>query len=385
MQRLLRIAEKPSRLVIGLNSGTSVDGIDALVVRLQGAGTKLEFEPLAFLMVPYPPDTRALLLKAPDLTLVETTRLHHEVGECFAAAAKSVASKAGIGLQEIDLIASHGQTVCHLPERARGGKTTSLQIGDLDVIAESTGVVTVGDFRARDLAAGGEGAPLMPYLDWLLFRGRPRTVALNLGGVANVTLVHEDLESCLAFDAGPANLPIDLLATRLTQGRETFDPGGRLAEQGHVDQILLERLMGHSFLHLPPPKTTGREMFGAPFVEDLLTRHQHLQLKDILATVTAFGARAVHHAVMSFLNFDGGVRELVVSGGGVHNLTFMKHLKSAFFPVPVTSLADWGLDPDAKEALLFAVLGNERIAGGPSNVPRATGARWPVSLGKLAW
>lgn len=385
MERLVSIAAKAERIVIGLNSGTSMDGVDALLVRIAGAGVAARPTPLAFLIHPYPEGLRTRLLRAPALDLEETTRLHVEVAEAFAQAAASVAAKAGLKLSEVDLVGSHGQTVCHLPSGGRGEPTATLQIGDLDVIAERTGVVTVGDFRARDVAAGGEGAPLMPYLDWLLYRDRPRTVCLNLGGIANVTLVAADLESCLAFDAGPANLALDLLASRLTQGREHYDPGGRLAEQGTIDPVLLEKLMAHPFLHKPPPRSTGREMFGAAYVEDLLARNSHLALRDILATSCAFVARAVHHAVATWLAADGGPREIVVSGGGVHNLTLLRHLKHAFFPVPVTPSSEHGTDPDAKEALLFAVLANERLAGGPANVPSATGARWPVSLGKVTW
>lgn len=384
MDRLQSVSEKGSRVVVGLNSGTSMDGVDALCVRIEGGGFHVRTEPLAFVCCAYPEPLRAMLTRAPALELQELTRLNVELGEAFASAAAVVTARAGLSLDHIDIIGSHGQTVCHLPARGQGGRSATLQIGDIDVIAERTGAVVIGDFRARDIAAGGEGAPLMPYLDWVLFHDRPRTVCLNLGGIANLTLVTEDLESCRAFDVGPANLPLDLLAERLTGGEERYDPGGRLAAGGRVEPILLDRLLRHPFLQLPPPKTTGREEFGIDYVEDLLRRHQHLSLKDILATSTAFVGQSVARAVRDHLVVDGGVRELVVSGGGVHNLTLMRHLKKELFPVPVTSAAEHGLDPDAKEALLFAVLANERIAGGPANVPAVTGARWPVGLGKIA-
>ena len=384
MDRLRDIASKPSRIVVGLNSGTSMDGIDALVARIEGGGFEVRAEALGFQTSPHSPAIRERLLRAPELSLVEATRLHVELGESFARAAIEAVETVGIPFSDVDLIGSHGQTVCHLPARGPGTQTSTLQLGDLDVIAERTGTVVVGDFRARDVAAGGEGAPLMPYLDWVLFRHRPRTLVLNLGGVANVTLVTEELEGCRAFDTGPANLPLDILATRLTSGEESYDPGGRLAAEGRVEPILMQRLMEHPFLQLKPPKTTGREEFGQRFVEDLLRRHQHLSLKDILATVCAFVARSIHHGVIEHLEVPDGVRELVVSGGGVRNLTLLRHLKREFFPVPVTSSAEHGLDPDAKEALLFALLANERLLGQAANVPSATGARWPVGLGKIA-
>ncbi len=384
MERLARIAAKTERLVIGLNSGTSMDGIDALVVRIVGRGVEVRAEPVRFVVHPYDPALRRRLLRAPALDLEDATLLHVELGHAFADAALAAAEAARLKISDVDLVGSHGQTVCHLPRRGPGRTTATLQLGDLDIIAERTGVVTIGDFRTRDTAAGGEGAPLMPYLDWLLFRDRPRTLCLNLGGVANVTLVQRELEFCQAFDAGPANLPLDLLAARLTQEREAFDPGGRLAASGSVDPVLLDRLLAHPFLHEAPPKTTGREMFGAAFVDDLLARNTHLNLRDILATCSAFVATGVHRAVTTFLGIEGGPRQVVVSGGGLKNLTVMRHLKQLFFPVPVTSVADYGIDPDEKEALLFAVLANERLAGGASNVPRATGAKWPVCLGKIA-
>ncbi len=380
--RLSKLAMADRLRVVGLNSGTSMDGIDALLCEL-GPGPAIVVRHT--ITVPYPVNLRRRLAAAPKLSLEDTCRLHAEVGEAFAQAVFELLRQADVKPSDIDLIGSHGQTVCHLPEPQAQRRATTLQIGDLDVIAERTGAIVVGDFRARDIAAGGEGAPLMPFLDWLLFRERPRTLCLNLGGIANITLVTTDPEGVMAFDIGPANLPLDLLAARLTNGSENFDPGGRLAATGLVDSILLDKLLAHPFLHQTPPKSTGREMFGQAFVEDLVARHQHLALRDILATCVAFVARGVHQAVQQFLDIPGGPRELVVSGGGVHNLTLMRHLKQLFFPVPVTSLAAHGIDPDAKEALLFACLARERVFGRPGNLPRVTGARWPVTLGKLAF
>ena len=362
-----------------------MDGIDALCVRVRGGGFDVGTESLGFLTRPYPAPLREILLRAPALTLEETTRLNGEIGECFAAATADVAKMAGIELADIDFVGSHGQTVCHLPRRGQGDVPATLQLGDLDIIAERTGAVVVGDFRTRDVAAGGEGAPLMPFLDWLLFRGRPRTVCVNLGGISALTLVTKEIEGCRAFDAGPCNIPLDLLASRLTNGDEAFDPGGRFAATGRIESILMDRLERHPFLLRPPPKSSGREEFGAAFVEDLLGRHQHLALRDILATLCAFAARAVGHAIDHHLSIEGGAREVVISGGGVHNLTLVRHLKKELFPVPVTESSEHGIDPDAKEALLFAVLANERILGGAGNLPGVTGARWPVGLGKVTW
>ena len=383
MNRLAAIVSKKERLVIGLNSGTSVDGVDAICARICGGGFDLKFEVLATAKTPYSKDLRETLLRAPHLDLVTVTGLHVDVAEVFATAAAKVASEAGRTLGEVDLIGSHGQTVCHLPSLEPLGRATC-QIGDLDVIAERTGVVTIGDFRSRDMAAGGAGAPLVPYLDWLLFRTRPRTLCLNVGGIANVTLVTEDLEGCRALDIGPGNMPLDILASCITGGQEDFDPSGRLASQGSILEPLLMELLRHPFLKRPPPKTTGRESFGREFVLELKNRYGPASDLDILATLTLFVARSVKDSCDLFLKVEGGARGLVVSGGGVHNRTLMKHLKDEFFPVPVSSLADEGIDPDFKEALLFAVLANERVLGNASNLPQVTGARWPVCLGKFA-
>jgi anhydro-N-acetylmuramic acid kinase len=374
---------KHERLVIGLNSGTSADAIDAALVRFCGAGRELRHEMLFVREHPWPENLRRALLDPMSLTVSDLARLHHETALHFAAAARELLSAAGVSPAAVDLIGSHGQTVAHLPGKEPGQHTATLQIGDLDVIAERTGLPVIGDFRARDTAAGGQGAPLMPFLDHALFASNPGTVCLNLGGIANVTLVAAEAEGCMAFDTGPANMPLDELASMLTQGAESYDPGGRLAESGHVDCILLERLMRHPFVLQAPPKTTGREEFGQHFVRTLLAKEGHLSLVDILATLTAFVADSVHHGVTQ--NARMSLREVVVSGGGVHNLAIVRRLKQRFFPIPVRSIAEHGVDPDAKEALLFAWLAHERVMGGATNVPNATGARWPVGLGKLAW
>lgn len=384
IQRLAELAASRERVVVGLNSGTSMDGVDAICLQASGTGPGFEARPLAFLTLPYPAPLRARLGEAPEMTLEEASLLHVELGRAFARAARAIAHEAGLDMSGVDLVGSHGQTLFHRGTVGRGPLGATFQGGDADIIAEETGVITVGDFRSRDVAAGGAGAPLMPYLDWVLFRDRPRTVTVNLGGVASVTRVAAELEGCFAFDAGPCNLPLDWLAARLTKGNESFDPGGRLAAEGRVDPILLERLMAHPYVQEPPPKTTGREMFGHTFGEELLARHTHLALRDILATVCTFTARSIHEAVTRDLQVPGGPREIVVSGGGVCNHTLLRQLKRLFRPVPVTTLEAHGFDPHAKEALLFALLANERILGSASNVPACTGARWPVCLGKLA-
>jgi anhydro-N-acetylmuramic acid kinase len=383
MERLDAARRKPARLVIGLNSGTSIDGVDALLVRVSGWGGSARLEPLRLAKVPHPPALRDRLLAAPDLSCEEVCRLNRDVAEVFAAAALDLVRAAGVDRAAVDLAGSHGQTVCHLP--AASGRTTTLQIGDLDVLAERLGVPVVGDFRAADVAHGGAGAPLMPALDRVLFRESPGTVTLNLGGITSLTWIGPPAADPVAFDVGPANVVLDLLAAHATSGAQSADLGGRLARSGRVDEDLVEAWLAHPFIVAAPPKTSGREEFGSAYVERLLRAQAGRAAVDLLASHTALVGRSVALAVDRFV--PGGlaaVTQVVASGGGIHNGALMDGLRAALGAVPVRTLADAGVDPDAKEALLFAFLANERLFGVPSNVPSVTGARKPVSLGKIA-
>jgi anhydro-N-acetylmuramic acid kinase len=283
---------------------------------------------------------------------------------------------------EVDLIGSHGQTARHHPRAAdAGGRAATLQLAEPAVIAERTGVPVVADFRPRDVAAGGEGAPLVPLVDWLLFRRVGATRAcLNLGGIANVTVVTERADSVRAFDLGPANMPMDAVVQAWTGGAETFDRDGARAAAGRVDPGLVAELMRHPYLGLPPPKSTGREAFGDVFVAPLL-RHYAGREADLLASLTRFVAESVAAGIRQWV--PEPIEEVLVSGGGARNRTLMAELGAALAPVPVRSLAAVGVDPDAKEAVAFAILANETLFGRPGNLPGATGAAGPRVLGKL--
>ena len=383
--RLTRLLEKSTRTVLGLNSGTSMDAIDAIAVRIHGHGTGLRYEVLGARMSPFPVELRRRLLAAPEIDLPEGLALDRALGHAFAAAATELAESALGGLADVDLIASHGQTIFHGGSLAAGAAPTTLQIGDPDVIAACTGVPVVADFRRADTARGGAGAPLMPYLDWLLFRHAPGTVALNLGGIAALTIVQDRFERCLASDVGPANLPLDALAGRASGGRLTCDVGGALAAAGRVDGALLANLLRHPFLCLPPPRTTGREAFGPAFARELWSSRPDLEPADLLATVTVFVARTVAGAARAWAPAGLEPARAVASGGGIHNPTLMAALQEAFRPIPVQILEEPGLDPDFKESLLFAILGHERLGGPPTTLPGATGARVPAHAGRLAW
>ncbi len=382
--KLLELAEKDRKLILGLMSGTSADGVDAALVRVHRHGLESGIAVVAHKTVPYPDRLREAVIGLRHGTVSDLCRLNFVLGEKFAEAALEMLREAGVDAQEVDLVGSHGQTVYHVP-RKPGEVASTLQIGEADVIAERLGVPVVSDFRTRDIAAGGEGAPLSAYVDYLLFRrdGPPRAL-LNLGGIANVTIVTRHIEDVFAFDTGPANMPLDATVRILTQGKEHYDKDGKHAAEGRVDENLLKKLLEHPYLQQPLPKTTGREAFGTDFVLPLLRAKGNNRVIDILATLTAFSAHAVKRAFTDFIEPRVQPPEIVVSGGGVHNLTLMSHLRRLFTKEKVIPLGDLGMDADVKEAVIFAVLANETIHGVPNNVPGATGARWPTVLGKIS-
>jgi len=365
-------------------SGTSVDAVDAAVCRVEGSGPRARLRLLHFRSEPWPPRLREriLALASGRGGVAEVCRLNVEVGERFARAAVAAAREAGV---RPDLAGSHGQTVRHEPRRGRR-PAASLQIGEPSVLAEALGCPVVADFRPRDCAAGGEGAPLVPYADWVLFRRRGRVRALqNLGGVGNVTVVTEDLAGVFAFDTGPANLPLDAAARILTGGRLRFDRDGRLAARGHPDRALAARLLRHPFLRRTPPRSTGREEFGEDFVRGVLRARPRLRLRpeDLLATLTLFVAEATAGAYRRWVLPRARPDEVLLSGGGARNPVLTGHLRRLLAPIPVRPLEDAGFDGRAKEAAAFALLAAEAWRGVPASVPAATGARHAVVLGKV--
>lgn len=382
LARLLALRTVSPRRVVGLISGTSADGIDTALVELEGAGEATRARLVDFRTRPFDAALRARVLALGEARADELLRVHYRLGEEFARAALDVMESARQAGMAVHLIGSHGQTARHHPRVAEpDGRAATLQLGEPAVIAERTGLPVVADFRPRDVAAGGEGAPLVPLVDWLLFRRAGATRAcLNLGGIANVTVVTDRLETVRAFDLGPANMPLDLVVHAWTGGSETFDRDGTRAAAGRVDAALVAELLRHPFLAVPPPKSTGREAFGDVFVQPLLRRYAGREA-DLLASLTRFVAESVAAGVRRWVGEP--IAELLVSGGGARNRTLMAALGAVLAPIPVRSLEAVGLDPDAKEAVAFAVLANETLFGHPGNVPGATGAAGPRVLGKL--
>ncbi len=379
--RLKAIRERDPRHAIGLVSGTSADGVDAALVRLSGSGPTLRVETIAFLAVPYPSSVRSRVLAAPSLKAAEIAALSMEIGEIFAEAASGVARLARLDGLEVDFVGSHGQTLFHRPRHGKGAAAT-LQVGEPAIIAHRLGCVVVSDFRAADVVAGGEGAPLVPLLDRLVFAplGRP-VVALNLGGIANVTLVRGQETPVIAFDTGPANSLLDTVARR--ELGAAHDRDGREAAKGSIQPALLSRWLEHPYFELPPPKSTGRETWGDAFVDDVRDQSPSMSTADLLATLAAFTAESIGLSLDRFVAPHATPTEIVASGGGVHNATLMEALRRRLEPVPIRSSASYGIDPDAKEAVLFAVIANETIHGRPGNRPEATGAAAPVVLGRI--
>jgi anhydro-N-acetylmuramic acid kinase len=382
VSRLLALREVTPRRVVGLMSGTSADGIDAALVEIEGAGETTRVRLLDFRTRPFDPALRARVLALGEARADELLRLHYRLGEEFARAALDVIEPARRAGHAVHLVGSHGQTARHHPRAAEPhGRAATLQLAEPAVIAERTGLPVIADFRPRDVAAGGEGAPLVPLVDWLLFR-RPGAVraCLNLGGIANVTVVTERAEAVRAFDLGPANMPLDLVVQAVTNGAQAFDRDGALAARGRVDPALVAELLRHPFLAIPPPKSTGREAFGDVFVRPLLERYAGREA-DLLASLARFVAEAVALGLRRWVREP--VAEVLVSGGGARNPALTSALSTALAPVPVRSVADAGMDPDAKEAIAFAVLANETLFGRPGNLPGATGAAGARVLGKI--
>jgi len=372
-------------LVIGLMSGTSADGVDAALVEWPDSPNARPFRLVAFRQEDLPDALQQRIHRLAagrvpaEETLAELAGLDVELGERFAAAAIALAEQVGITLDGIDAIASHGQTVAHHPERR-----ATLQIGDPSLIAERTGCTVVADFRPRDIAAGGEGAPLAPFFH-LAALGDPTEgrVALNLGGIANVTWMPRggDPEAVIAFDVGPANALIDGAVRLLSEGRERMDRDGARAERGRVDPALLERLMDDDYLRRAPPKSTGRERYGSAEAEALV-RAWTGPPDDLVATLTAFTVESVADACRRWL--EGPLDRLLVGGGGAENPVILRGLARALSPARVEPFDAAGVPAGAAEAMAFSLMGRNALLGLPNHLPRCTGASRAAVLGEIA-
>lgn len=367
--------------VAGLMSGTSADGIDVAVVDISAR----RLDVVAFETVAFAPATRREIFRlfSPRTGSVDLIcRMNFVLGEAFANAVIQTCRKSRVPLNSLDLIGSHGQTIYHLPAR-RGGST--LQIGESCVIAERTGVPVVADFRTRDIAAGGQGAPLVPYADWVLFsHPRHNRAIQNIGGIANVTYLKAGgtIDDVLAFDTGPGNMIIDRLAQLASNARLKYDKDGCLAGRGTINAEMLDQWMRQSYFARRPPKTTGRELFGAQAADQIWRQAERARISkhDLLATATAFTARSIAEAYRRFL---GDVDEVILCGGGARNPVLVAMLRRELPRARISAMDDHGINADAKEAISFAILAYQSWHGQCGNVPSATGARHGVILGKI--
>lgn len=378
--RLAALAAQPSRRIIGLMSGTSLDGLDVALCHCAGHGATLRVVLEHFETVPYDADFQQRLraISQPTVRLEDVVVLNAEVARRHAALVLACLHQWGVGPAEVDVLASHGQTIWHAPRhqhgRAEFGHHTTLQIGDGDHLAQLTGIVTLSDFRQKHVAAGYEGAPLAPFADELLFR-RPgaNRLLLNLGGIANFTLLPADGGPTQATDTGPGNTLLDA-AVRQHYPHQAYDEGGRLAAQGQAHAGLLAALRSHAFFAEPFPKTTGPELFSLTYLQEnqRRTATENLPVADVLATLVEFTASTVAEAVRQYLG-PQPVADMLVSGGGAHNATLLAALARHLRTTHLLTTAEAGVPPDAKEAVLFAVLANETLAGHPA-----------LSLGKIS-
>ncbi len=380
-RRLERTMRKRVRLCVGLMSGTSVDGVDAALCRIRGSGASAKLALLAHVHVPFETELSDRIRRASSPS--EISELNFVLGEKFARAALKVIARARLRPEEIDAIGSHGQTIAHFPA-PRSARPSTLQIGEASMIAELTGIPTVSDFRTRDIAAGGQGAPLLPYGDWALFRKPGEWRALqNIGGIANVSVVGDRLKDTLAFDTGPGNLVLDALARRISGGKLQCDLDGSLSCRGKAIPALLSQLLRHPFLRTKPPRSTGWEDFGEEFAADLWSRYRRHGY-DLIATALAFTVEATAQAYERWIFPRVALEAIYVSGGGSRNPELMRALQQRLPLVPVKPLSKLGFPEQAKEAACFALLASECLSGVPQNVPSATGARHGVVLGKIS-
>lgn len=385
---IAKLAAKHKLRVAGLMSGTSADGASAAIVDIASENVRLA----AFDVFPYPPQLRQAILEMSEPRTSSVDEICHYnfvLGEVFADVIIKLCRKSGITLRSIDLIGSHGQTIYHNPIGKYCGTKrirSTLQIGEPSIVAQRTGITTVGDFRPRDMAAGGEGAPLVPYADYILFRHRRLCRAIqNIGGIANVTFLPPNCREgdIIAFDTGPGNMVIDRIVSLVTKGKRQYDCNGTMAAKGKTDKKLLAEMMRHPFLERQPPKSTGREEFGWPYADRLYKKaiKRGLEAADIAATATAFTAASIANAYRRFL--PATPDEVILCGGGAHNKTLVAMLGAELGETKILLSDEFGISVDAKEAVSFAILAWATIKGLAGNVPSATGAGRAVILGKI--
>ncbi|RLE55072.1 MAG: anhydro-N-acetylmuramic acid kinase [Candidatus Methanomethylicota archaeon] len=394
IEELVKLRRKKRKTAIGLMSGTSADGVSAVLVEVEGNWIDTKFKIIGYKTYTYPQEVRRKifeLFKPETGTVDKICAMNFVLGKIFAEAALKIAEECGISIKEVDFIASHGQTIHHLPGKNRIGKyevKSTLQIGEPSVIAYETGVLTIADFRPKDVAAGGEGAPISAYADYVIFRSSEISRAIqNIGGIANVTYLprNAEISEVIAFDTGPGNMLIDAMVKYVTGGKLRYDVNGEIAANGRVSEELLNWLMEHPFIRRRPPKTTGREEFGEKFALKVIekAREYGVEGANLVATVTRYTTKTIAESYRKYL--PKMPDEVIVGGGGSHNKTLMRMLKEELGEVKILTHEDFGIPAQAKEPLVMVILANEVIHGHFNNIPNATGASKKVIMGKIVF
>ncbi|WP_139019704.1 anhydro-N-acetylmuramic acid kinase AnmK [Bacillus wiedmannii] len=377
--------------IAGIMSGTSLDGIDVALVHIEGSGVESKVKLIHFITVPFCNDMKneiqqALSIENSNVQLI--CSLNFKLGLCFANAVREVCKEANFPLGQLNLIGSHGQTIYHQPKHNGNMIPSTLQIGEPAVIAYETNTTVISNFRTMDIAAGGQGAPLVPYSEIILYRHPTKNRLLqNIGGIGNVTIIPSHLsdKNVIAFDTGPGNMVIDGMCQRLFQ--LSYDQNGKIAKQGVVVDEILTYCMNHPFLKMNPPKSTGREQFGEEFVSELLKRYERHSKENIVTTVTMFTARSIVHQYKEFILPYYEIDEVILGGGGSYNDTLVEMIRYGLKDekCAIFIQEDIGYSSEAKEAIAFAILANETYHRNPSNVPSATGAKQSVVLGNITF
>lgn len=374
---------------IGLMSGTSLDGVDAVLIKIKNSGIETEYEELFFECFKIPEDIKDEIYmsmdpKTSDVSLI--CSLNYKLGHLFGNICLELCENAGISMEEIEFIASHGQTIYHNPYYNGNLIPSTLQIGEPSIIAYKTNTTVISNFRGEDIAAGGQGAPLVPYVDYILFNKYRRNIAIhNIGGIANTTIIPEDgdKDKIIAFDTGPGNMIIDGLCLELF-GLE-YDKDGEIAGRGNKNEELLEKMMNHEFLKKSPPKSTGREDFGIQYVKELIIRNSDMKPEDLVRTATEFTAKSMAESYKTYILKHMDLSEVILCGGGAYNLTLKNCIQRYLTGIKVSTMEDYHMNSFSKEAVAFAILGNDCLGNIKNNIKSATGAEAYVVLGDITY
>ncbi|MCX8169433.1 MAG: anhydro-N-acetylmuramic acid kinase [Candidatus Methanomethylicia archaeon] len=392
IEKLCKLRFKEEKIGLGVMSGTSIDGVSIAIAEIRGSWINTKFKIIYNNTYPYDDSIRMEIFKLINPKTGNVKKIcqwNYVLGEIFVEKIFQAIKEAGLSISEIDFIASHGQTIYHNPKivNVYGYKTRStLQIGEPSIIAYKTRVITIADFRHKDVAAGGQGAPISAYVDYIIFRSTEVSRAIqNIGGIANVTYIprNAELNDVIAFDVGPGNMIIDSLVREMSNGKMNMDLNGEIAARGEINNELLNYMMKHPYLKMKPPKTTGREDFGEKYVKKIIKKVKELNLcwEDTIATATYYTAKNIIESYIKYL--PGKVDEMIIGGGGSRNKTLLKMIKELNQNIKVSLHEDYGIPSQAKEPLLMIILANETINGIPNNIPSATGAKERIIMGKI--